>query len=121
MAPLERITLDRFLLGVNLRLDAELLGQDAGSEIVLDAFRNEAVMSFRRAFYGRQLQKVRYPTTWLDAVKDRFVPQSLRRYVRINYTEIDVKELYPSVVMPDKKPVITITKAPALSAFYEEN
>ncbi len=36
-------------------------------------------------------KKVTFPTTWWDAVKDRFCPKWARKYLSINFTAIEVK------------------------------
>jgi hypothetical protein len=44
--------------------------------------------SFPSNEYTTQDRSVSFPTTWLDALKDRWLPKCFRRYFKINYTEI---------------------------------
>lgn len=54
-----------------------------------------------------------FPATWWDAVKDRWVPQWARRWVRIDYRHIKVDKhtLFPSIEIPGYSSVVAITVA----------
>jgi len=70
------------LTGANAKADAILLDYMDGFELRLLAYLAEHVVVDR---------KLTFPTTWWDAVKERFLPEWLKARVRISHTTVEVK------------------------------
>lgn len=75
---------------------------------------DEVVLEIRQHVYGRKAKEIeaQYPTTWWDAVKERFAPEWFKRCWPVRYTHIKLtaRELYPHIAMPERSPVLSLTK-----------
>ena len=60
--------------------------------------------------YGRKqtVLDVRYPSTWIEAVKDRWLPKWFRRWWKVRYTlhQIDVMQVWPEIEVKGTKPIV---------------
>jgi len=131
----KRVTLERMTFGISQMVDRHILEDFQGPrEIQVTEYmaRNLAVQ-MRQYIYGRQHEKksVTFPATWRDQAKEAFykwlgwpggghwpwgaVLLSRRWPVRYRTIELDPKELYPLIAMPDKNPVMHIAMLDQIS------
>jgi hypothetical protein len=79
---------------------AEWIVEDGASRF-LCAERDEMEIRLRQHLWGTDPEKLErsYPTTWIDALKDRFLPKSLLKWVPINYTRFHWERcgIYPEI------------------------
>lgn len=82
-------------------------------EEIRDHATQQLVMTLRAGIYGKQhpdKHVIRYPSTWWDALKERFAPAWFRDRHPVRFTEVtaSLSELYPDlkVELPDKSPVL---------------
>lgn len=68
----------------------------------LGMFTNDFIVSVRARMPGEVVEKHTYPTTWLDALLDRFVPKRLKKLIPISYTTIQTWHCYPEVPVHPK-------------------
>jgi hypothetical protein len=59
-------------------------------------------------FVTESVDWVKYPKDWVEAVKARWLPNWLKKFFPVEYTEIDVKALYPRCSLKD--PILKATK-----------
>ena len=113
--PTETKTLERMRIYIFTIIDEKLLGEFAGprtTEVsVLGNFvADQVVFKLRQEILGNTLEEVsvKYPSTWWDAFKDRF----LKRFTKINYIRVKLtaRELYPKLAFPDLDPHILLGK-----------
>ena len=99
-------TLERYKYAMRARL-SEHFGIEAEVEIFRTApFLEEMTMEFVQRIFGKQheLFREKVPLNWKEAIKDRWLPQRVRKYWPIKYRliEFDVRELMPSLNIPDR-------------------
>ena len=60
-----------------------------------------------------ECQEVRHPANWWEAVKQRFMPEWIKRRWPVKETVVTLtaRELYPSIAMPDQHCIIDISKS----------
>jgi len=70
---------------------------------------DETVLQFTAMIYGtdRQALDVTYPANWWEAVKDRFMPQFLRKKFPIRYIhhEVIARQMFPTVRPHNDHPI----------------
>jgi len=52
---------------------------------------------------GKTIETRRYPATWWDAFKERWVPRSLKKHFTINYAEFPIYNICPHISADFKK------------------
>lgn len=80
-------------------------------------------LQIHQCIYGRKVKEIeaKYPTTWWDAVKERFAPEWFKRRWPVCYTHIKLtaRELYPHIAMPERSPVMNLMKL--IDGFEDEH
>lgn len=66
------------------------LNRDLVAEAIADAFIFRLDTFFYGKSYKQVIERVKYPADWWEAIKDRFLPIKLRKYIKIKYTEKDI-------------------------------
>lgn len=68
---MDRMTLDRFKVGLQMQLDAQDLAGFATQVDVAETITRQLAIIVQREVWGRQLDSIscRWPTTWRDAFK----------------------------------------------------
>ena len=51
---------------------------------------------------------IEYPANWIEALKERFAPEWLKRRWPVRYERWEAVALYPSLSLPDEKHVIQL-------------
>lgn len=93
--PEERIRYEQNEYAVQMTVTDEAIMRMTRREEWRDQAQHMAVQAFRYKVFGRRLHSVTYPTTWLDAFKERWIPAWLmRRRERLPWWL--AKHLYPS-------------------------
>lgn len=73
---------------------------DEGFSVAVDAVANRIVTTVKFSVYGinHPEQKYQYPENWVEAIKDRWLPQWARKRWPVKYRMIvvNLKELYPN-------------------------
>lgn len=77
-------------------------------------YLDQVCLHIRQEILGRQLEyvDVRYPADWWQAFKDRWYPEWAKKRwpVRETVTFLIARELYPSMAMPDRNPVLNLER-----------
>jgi len=66
------------------------------------------ISTFR--LYGVDGPKYQWPEDWRQAVKERWYPRWAKARWPIQYHTLDVKELHPSIALPEEAPVYYIAE-----------
>lgn len=78
------------------------------------------VLTFQKRLATQPLhtEVVRYPATWLDALKARFLPERYHRLARVRYrsVRVDVRAFYPKLTLPEGQDHVVVSVAPAEDA-----
>jgi hypothetical protein len=64
-------------------------------------FGHKLGMAVSMNILTQDIEKYKWPSNWMEAVKERFLPDCLLKYFPIKYTTIDVKAIYPKAELPD--------------------
>jgi hypothetical protein len=71
-----------------------------------DPFLKGVMITITQKIFGQQRKcfREKVPLNWKEAIKDRWLPQWIRKYWSIKYRliEFDVRELMPSLNVPDR-------------------
>ena len=107
---MNQVTLERYTYGMQARL-SEHFGIEADVKIYPTAsFLDEITIQIVQKIFGQQrkLFREKVPLNWKEAVKDRWLPQWIRKYWPIKYRliEFDVRELMPSLNIPNRSTYI---------------
>jgi len=86
---IEQITLEKIKYGLKKYISPAQL-RDLKVKSYKDDFTNSIVVEIRDFVYGRKIKKevtkvVRYPSNWVQAVKERFLPEFIRRRFPVKY------------------------------------
>ncbi len=49
----------------------------------------------------QNIENYKWPENWIEAVKERWVPNVFRKYWPVKYTKIEVKAIYPNAKLLD--------------------
>lgn len=69
---------------------------------ISDPIAMNFTVGFKATLPTKKLLAIRYPTTWWDAVKDRWVPMRLRKYTTINYKTVNLDAVISGIPMMPK-------------------
>jgi hypothetical protein len=106
-------------LSLNMAIDSLLLEKGiAGSPSEIDHFRDtlrdQFVFSVRKRFAYEDLSRVSvmWPASWWQHVKQDLFPDWLKQKFPVQFRKViyDARAYYPSVSLPDKRPVIRFQK-----------
>ena len=68
-----------------------------------DFISNEVVAQVIGIIWSQQLEEIKYPRDWWQAIKDRWFPNWLKERYPVIYTIVDVKAKYPKYkLMPEE-------------------
>jgi len=76
----------------------------------VDVNIEEMLIRVRCRVYGEDLEPIRYPADWWQALKDRWFPAWLRRRYPVVYTAIDVAAMYPDLRVGHHRGYTTVVK-----------
>jgi hypothetical protein len=105
----EEVSLEKLRLACRMHLGA---GVEVKASSYLDYRLQAMVVELDAAIWARKIgsHTERWPATWWDAVKERFVPQRFRQYVTINYRgiNVDAYHTYPTLAIKSQYPRLQI-------------
>ena len=85
-----------------------------------DPFMRHWVLRVRAQIFGEHLQKVAYPATWWDAVKQRFMPRWLQRWFPVQLQHWSAIALYPKVSLPKEDHILRMMDLGVMPAAHPE-
>jgi hypothetical protein len=65
------------------------------TDVEWDVFLRSYVASMSFDFLSTDSEPVQYPSNWIEAVKDRFLPEWLKRRFPVKYTVITPTHMFP--------------------------
>lgn len=94
----EKVTLEKIEYKLERHIPLVQL-RDLEVKSWIDDFTNSIVTEIKGFVYGRKVKKVvtntvAYPSDWVQAVKERFLPKFLRKWFPINYKYIDAVTIH---------------------------
>jgi hypothetical protein len=100
----EQRVLDVIRYGCAVRMSEEcgfnLHKFDVAYEV--DHLTRNIVFAFNAFIAGEKLRTITYPTTWWDAVKERWFPEWALKKWPVNRTCFQIDALYPEMAIPDQ-------------------
>ncbi len=91
--------LEKIRIGLLKVVSEELV--DASVDYTMGWMTNSVNFAIRGYVWGEsekvQRQTIKYPANWIEAIKDRWLPRSLRKIYPVKYhcVDIDVTAIYP--------------------------
>ena len=71
---------------------------DADVQLAADLYGNRLTTAITRFRIPSDAHKqIIYPDGWWNAVKDRFLPASLKKIIRVHYVIVDVYRVFPEL------------------------
>jgi len=93
-----QVNLERLKIEISTVIAKHLFDVEVKS-IDWDDYINQIELTITGYFYGenRDHFELSYPASWWEAVKDRFMPTFLRRFIPVRYTtwEVNCRVIYP--------------------------
>jgi hypothetical protein len=105
------VRLERLRLKVSLLL-SRTFTNDVLMSVYEDSLADKVMISFETQVAAETIESitVKYPANWKEAVKERFLPEFLRKRFPIQYTvqTVKIKVLYPKISLPKLDHVVKI-------------
>lgn len=103
---MKTVNLEQFQMAANIAIKNHAL-RNAHAKAYLQELSDAAILSVRAAVWGERLQTIRkqYPVNWIEALKDRFLPNVLKKRFPVKYEtiDIDVAAVYPEYTLSKKE------------------
>ena len=68
----------------------------------VDHKADSLVLEIESEILGKELPELRFPTNWKEALKERFLPQFLKKKFPVKYCVVNIRVLYPYIPIPDR-------------------
>ena len=105
---MDRVVLDKLKLVVQSYIAKDCLEFAVSPDVIIDDLGDALMVGLRQAIWGEKLEVIRYPANWLEAVKERFAPEWVKRRRPVLYREIEVRALYPRISLPKESPIVHV-------------
>ena len=106
---MNQVTLERYKYVIQTHL-SEYFEMASEVDFHKDPFLKGIMLTITQRIFGQQrkLFSEQVPLNWKEAVKDRWLPQWMRKYSPVKYRliEFDVRELMPSLNIPNRSTYI---------------
>jgi hypothetical protein len=101
-----QVVLEKTKLKFQSAITQEAILDSIAFDVYIDHTLDAVIMEFTRYITSETIEEISYPTTWWDAVKERFFPKTALKKFPVKYTRITAKALYPKISLPREDHVI---------------
>ena len=92
----EQIILEKLNFGLATYLSEEMI-EDWGIETTVDRVSKMITVRIRQFILAKHLQKISYPSSWVQALKERWLPAFILGKFPVTYKTYNVYAMYPSM------------------------